>query len=442
MISRAPDRGGGAGRPRPRRPTSVIMLRFPAGSSSSARLTSRTAVRTTSAGGTWRLPARAEDMAAERAVGFLLRRPRQAGTLRRPHRRRSPSGLGQRERVLAQFRRPRRRCGSSAWRRTSGRRCTGRPWPAAPRPARRAGRRWHRHPGRERGAASWSRKGRDGVVTHAARFTPRACPNPYSWIMRGYTQDKDAYLKRLRRIEGQVRGLQRMVESDTYCIDVLTQVSAVTRALQAGRSRAGRGPPRPLRHAGHRGPAAPDGRRQGQGSLRSHRPPCPLVARRTGGAGSSTRSIPAASPTRPATASATCAASSATSTTCTASAWTWSGCPRLYPLADGRQRLRHQRLPGHRPRCSGTLADLDELIAQLHAPRHEAGLGPGGQPQPPTSIPGSSSPAPAGTTPSATGTGGATGPPTGNPTSRAPPGPGTRRPGNTTCTSSPPSSPT
>jgi DNA-binding FrmR family transcriptional regulator len=51
--------------------------------------------------------------------------------------------------------------------------------------------------------------------------------------VRGYTQDKDAYLKRLRRIEGQVRGLQRMVETDVYCIDVLTQVSAVTRALQA-----------------------------------------------------------------------------------------------------------------------------------------------------------------------------------------------------------------
>ncbi len=51
--------------------------------------------------------------------------------------------------------------------------------------------------------------------------------------MRGYTQDKDAYLKRLRRIEGQVRGLQRMVGDDAYCIDVLTQVSAVTRALQA-----------------------------------------------------------------------------------------------------------------------------------------------------------------------------------------------------------------
>jgi DNA-binding FrmR family transcriptional regulator len=48
----------------------------------------------------------------------------------------------------------------------------------------------------------------------------------------GYTSDKDAYLKRLRRVEGQVRGLQRMVESDTYCIDVLTQISAATRALQ------------------------------------------------------------------------------------------------------------------------------------------------------------------------------------------------------------------
>ena len=51
--------------------------------------------------------------------------------------------------------------------------------------------------------------------------------------MRGYTMDKDDYLKRLRRIEGQVRGLQRMVEEDTYCIDVLTQLSAVTKALQS-----------------------------------------------------------------------------------------------------------------------------------------------------------------------------------------------------------------
>jgi DNA-binding FrmR family transcriptional regulator len=51
--------------------------------------------------------------------------------------------------------------------------------------------------------------------------------------MRGYTMNKDDYLKRLRRIEGQVRGLQRLVDEDTYCIDILTQVSAVTKALQS-----------------------------------------------------------------------------------------------------------------------------------------------------------------------------------------------------------------
>lgn len=51
--------------------------------------------------------------------------------------------------------------------------------------------------------------------------------------MHGYTKDKDAYLKRLRRIEGQIRGLQRMVENDDYCIDVLTQIAAATKALQA-----------------------------------------------------------------------------------------------------------------------------------------------------------------------------------------------------------------
>ncbi|WP_432491858.1 metal-sensitive transcriptional regulator [Kineococcus auxinigenes] len=49
----------------------------------------------------------------------------------------------------------------------------------------------------------------------------------------GYDDDKEQVLKRLRRIEGQVRGLHRMVEEDTYCIDVLTQVSAATKALQA-----------------------------------------------------------------------------------------------------------------------------------------------------------------------------------------------------------------
>ena len=51
--------------------------------------------------------------------------------------------------------------------------------------------------------------------------------------MAGYVANKESYLRRLRRIEGQVRGLQNMIERDEYCIDVLTQVSAVTKALQA-----------------------------------------------------------------------------------------------------------------------------------------------------------------------------------------------------------------
>jgi CsoR family transcriptional regulator, copper-sensing transcriptional repressor len=51
--------------------------------------------------------------------------------------------------------------------------------------------------------------------------------------MNGYIENKGALLARLARIEGQVRGLSRMVEADQYCIDVLTQVSATTRALQA-----------------------------------------------------------------------------------------------------------------------------------------------------------------------------------------------------------------
>jgi DNA-binding FrmR family transcriptional regulator len=52
-------------------------------------------------------------------------------------------------------------------------------------------------------------------------------------MSHGYAADKQALLGRLRRIEGQVRGLQRLVEEDTYCIDILTQISAVTRGLQA-----------------------------------------------------------------------------------------------------------------------------------------------------------------------------------------------------------------
>ena len=52
-------------------------------------------------------------------------------------------------------------------------------------------------------------------------------------VERGYTDHKQAVLKRLRRVEGQVRGVQRMVEDDKYCIDVLTQISAATSALRA-----------------------------------------------------------------------------------------------------------------------------------------------------------------------------------------------------------------
>jgi CsoR family transcriptional regulator, copper-sensing transcriptional repressor len=51
--------------------------------------------------------------------------------------------------------------------------------------------------------------------------------------MVGYIEGKDALLNRLRRVEGQVRGIQRMVEAETYCIDVLTQIAAATNALQA-----------------------------------------------------------------------------------------------------------------------------------------------------------------------------------------------------------------
>jgi DNA-binding FrmR family transcriptional regulator len=51
--------------------------------------------------------------------------------------------------------------------------------------------------------------------------------------MPGYSDDRDAILKRLKRIEGQVRGLARMVEEDRYCIDILDQVASTTRSLQS-----------------------------------------------------------------------------------------------------------------------------------------------------------------------------------------------------------------
>ena len=61
----------------------------------------------------------------------------------------------------------------------------------------------------------------------------RNVPNEDGAVLPGYTAHKTDVQKRLRRIEGQVRGLQRMVDEDQYCIDVLTQISARTKALQA-----------------------------------------------------------------------------------------------------------------------------------------------------------------------------------------------------------------
>ena len=58
--------------------------------------------------------------------------------------------------------------------------------------------------------------------------TPDEAPAP----PHGYSPNREAHLRRLRRVEGQVRGIARMIEDDKYCIDVLTQVSAATRALQ------------------------------------------------------------------------------------------------------------------------------------------------------------------------------------------------------------------
>jgi CsoR family transcriptional regulator, copper-sensing transcriptional repressor len=51
--------------------------------------------------------------------------------------------------------------------------------------------------------------------------------------MAGYSIARDDYIRRLRRIEGQVRGLQRLIDEDTYCVDVLTQISSVTKSLQS-----------------------------------------------------------------------------------------------------------------------------------------------------------------------------------------------------------------
>ncbi|MEV6079226.1 metal-sensitive transcriptional regulator [Streptomyces sp. NPDC052069] len=73
--------------------------------------------------------------------------------------------------------------------------------------------------------------------TTAAAETTAAAPaevlTDHDRGIHGYHHQKDEHLKRLRRIEGQIRGLQRMVDEDVYCIDILTQVSASTKALQS-----------------------------------------------------------------------------------------------------------------------------------------------------------------------------------------------------------------
>ncbi|WP_217143396.1 metal-sensitive transcriptional regulator [Streptomyces sp. AC627_RSS907] len=76
----------------------------------------------------------------------------------------------------------------------------------------------------------------DAVETDGTAVVADHCAAPvtdHDRGVHGYHKQKDEHLKRLRRIEGQIRGLQRMVDEDVYCIDILTQVSASTKALQS-----------------------------------------------------------------------------------------------------------------------------------------------------------------------------------------------------------------
>lgn len=64
-------------------------------------------------------------------------------------------------------------------------------------------------------------------------MTNEMAPGDAPAAQHGYTPEKQAYLRRMRLIEGQARGIARMVENDVYCIDILTQISAATSALKA-----------------------------------------------------------------------------------------------------------------------------------------------------------------------------------------------------------------
>jgi DNA-binding FrmR family transcriptional regulator len=90
---------------------------------------------------------------------------------------------------------------------------------------------------REAGAGTASARttapGPHAPGTEPVRTAPQEVVTDHERGVHGYHDQKDEHLKRLRRIEGQIRGLQRMVSEDVYCIDILTQVSASTKALQA-----------------------------------------------------------------------------------------------------------------------------------------------------------------------------------------------------------------
>src|SRR4029450_7355443 len=95
-------------------------------------------------------------------------------------------------------------------------------------------------PARDCGASEpGGRRGRDGIFERLRRHEQLAAPpllEPEGGHMTdggGYVGEKEALVKRLHRIEGQVRGIERMVEDERYCIDILTQISAATTALES-----------------------------------------------------------------------------------------------------------------------------------------------------------------------------------------------------------------
>ena len=107
-------------------------------------------------------------------------------------------------------------------------------------------------------------------------YPPRVSRTPTGgrgMAVRGYSLEKDDYRKRLRRIEGQVRGLQRMIDDDEYCIDVLTQIVSVTKALQGVGPRPARRARPPLRARRRRGRPRRGRRQDRRGGAGGRAPP-------------------------------------------------------------------------------------------------------------------------------------------------------------------------